>query len=407
MDVTLNKMKLACKFLIIIASSVLFAQCENNNNPNHIQPVSDRDVYGVVQKGPFINGTTITISELDADFNQTGKVYSTQIEDNEGNYRLNSLDFITQYVELKATGYYFNEVAGEVSASPVTLYSLADLSEERTLNINILSHLARNRMLYLIENGNSFEEAKIQAEQDLINIFSIEKPDMSLSHELDITGAGEDDAILLAVSVILQGFRTEAELSELIANINTDVRNDGIINNDENIGSLLLNDARLLNFEQIIKNLISRYTEMGQDKDIPDFEKYVKWFIDSTSFVATNLIDYPQYGEYGHLNILNEDVNAVSSFKDYSFAANLPRGTDLKIEMSGGVWYYQSLPKGPINWDISQYNHATKFQVFKAVESGTNTDLKIHFDNQNDSVRIDYFENQSNEPTKTKYLYIN
>jgi len=401
-------MKTTIKSIAYIALLLLLTQCEENNTPKVAQSVEDRDVYGVVQKGPFINGTTITISELDADFNQTGKVYSTQILDNEGNYRLNSLDFNTQYVELKATGYYFNEVSGGVSAAPITLYSLADLSEERTLNINILSHLARNRMLHLIAEGSSFEEAKIQAEQDLIKNFSIEKPDMTLSDQLDISGPGEDNAILLAVSVILQGFRTEAELSELIANVNTDMRDDGIINN-ENLGSLLVNDARVLNLEQINKNLISRYTEMGQDKDIPDFEKYVNWFIDSTSFEPTNLIEYPANGEYGHENILHDDITLVTAYRDYSFAAELPRGSSLRIELSGGVWYYQTLPHGPINWSVSQYNHHSKFQTFTAIESGSNTDLKIQFDNQNkaDSIRIDYFENVATTPTKTKYIKIN
>jgi len=76
-------MKTTIKSIAYIALLLLLTQCEENNTPKVAQSVEDRDVYGVVQKGPFINGTTITISELDADFNQTGKVYSTQILDNE------------------------------------------------------------------------------------------------------------------------------------------------------------------------------------------------------------------------------------------------------------------------------------------------------------------------------------
>jgi len=48
-------------------------------------------------------------------------------------------------------------------------------------------------------------------------------PDSEL---LDITKSGDNNAILLAVSLILQGFRSEAELTELLAAISNDIRTD-------------------------------------------------------------------------------------------------------------------------------------------------------------------------------------
>jgi hypothetical protein len=41
---------------------------------------------------------------------------------------------------------------------------------------------------------------------------------------LDTSQTGEDNAILLAISLIIQGFRTESELTDLLANISTDIR---------------------------------------------------------------------------------------------------------------------------------------------------------------------------------------
>ena len=49
-----------------------------------------------------------------------------------------------------------------------------------------------------------------------------------MSEYLDISQPGDKNAILLAISVILQGYLSVAELSELLANITTDIREDGL-----------------------------------------------------------------------------------------------------------------------------------------------------------------------------------
>jgi len=53
---------------------------------------------------------------------------STQITANNGSFEIKNIDLSSTLVELKANGYYFNEVSGETSAPGLTLYALADLS---------------------------------------------------------------------------------------------------------------------------------------------------------------------------------------------------------------------------------------------------------------------------------------
>ncbi|NOY37946.1 MAG: hypothetical protein GXO83_10280 [Chlorobi bacterium] len=48
---------------------------------NHDQVTVDH-LDGYVQKGPFLNGTEITLSEMSEDLNPTGRVFTTQILDN-------------------------------------------------------------------------------------------------------------------------------------------------------------------------------------------------------------------------------------------------------------------------------------------------------------------------------------
>ena len=151
----------------------------------------------------------------------------------------------------------------------LTLNAIADLQDAATLNVNILSHLEKPRITYLMSLGNDFASAKTQAQKEVLAIFGITK-EIPKAETLDITKTGDGNAILLAVSLMAQGFRTEAELSELLANICTDIREDGKLDNTT-LGSKLLNDARLLNLAQVRANLEARYQALGVTVTIPEF----------------------------------------------------------------------------------------------------------------------------------------
>ena len=96
---------------------------------------------GYVQKGPYINGTLIQMSELDASLIQTGKNFNTQITNNKGSFEIDSIVLSSQYVEFIANGYYFNEITGNISPSPLALNALSDITDLATVNVNILTHL--------------------------------------------------------------------------------------------------------------------------------------------------------------------------------------------------------------------------------------------------------------------------
>lgn len=382
------------KLLVFLLSVfILFYSCKKDKSETII---TKPEINGVVQKGPFLNGTSIGIYELRDDYSPTGKIFSSQIMDNSGTFQLNDVTLISQFVQLKADGYYFNEITGQNSNSPITLYALTDITNKTSVNINILSHLEKSRIEYLLTTGQSFPSAREQAEQEILEIFSISKLDISDFDLLNISEEGEDNAILLAISIITQGFRTESELSDLLANINTDIRQDGILNSSL-LGSLLINDTRLLNLPQIRENIESRYLSLGMTVTIPNFEKYIQIFLDSTNYQVSNFIDYPEFSSYGE-NILFENKTSFSS--GLSMAAILPKGTSLKIIIKGGLWYYQSLPDGPVNWTITNYDFSLQQQSFTATESGKSCDLIIQFDSGTHT--IEYYENNSITPTRIK-----
>lgn len=391
------------KTQILLITSLLICVISCNKDGNDDPKLSLDQVSGYVQKGPYLNGTSITISELSGDLIPTGKNFNSQILDNKGSFEIRNVDLVSEYVELRANGFYYNEISNESSAAQLTLIALSDLTDKTTANVNILSNLERRRVEYLITNGSSFTEAKKQALSELLEIFEIQESLMGASEDLDISQTGEDNAALLAVSVILQGYLPVAELSELLANISTDIREDGELNS-QNLGETLINNARVLNTTEIRSNLEERYESLGLDITIPDFEKYVTQFIDSTAFVFTGLIEYPENGAYG-TNLLDRDLTDYQP-GDHSLYAVLPGGTSLKVKIQGNNWAYP-VSQDWTGWDKSSWNDADNSRTFTSKKTGE-LDLKIllQADSTGSVIKIFVHENEDIEPTWTKELTI-
>lgn len=142
---------------------------------------------GYVQKGPYINGTSVQIFELNSSLVQTGKVFSTQINNNKGSFEINTVILSSPYVEFSASGFYFDEVKGEISVAPLLLLALSDITDISTVNVNILTHLEKGRIEYLINHGMTFSVAKDSAQQQVLSIFGFRNESMSLSEKLDIS----------------------------------------------------------------------------------------------------------------------------------------------------------------------------------------------------------------------------
>nr|MBP7498000.1 hypothetical protein [Bacteroidales bacterium] len=273
---------------------------------------------------------------------------------------------------------------------------------------------------YLFNSGKSFSDSKKQAQKEILEIFNIQDSIMKSSENLNIAEAGDDNAVLLAISSILQGFRSESELTGLLSNISGDIKTDGVLNNTA-LGSELINHTMYLDTNSIKNNLIKRYKETGATPDIPDFGKYIKGFISKTKFPVTKgLITYPETGLNGE-NILflsKNEYKGGESFTDvtYSLAALLTKGTSLKIKITAKtiikpdtgsmnnvkIWYYNADSK--INWFVTTYDNKTNTQTFTTIEPDKSCDLKMYF--EKGTFLIEYFEMNSNQPTRTKTITV-
>ena len=107
---------------------------------------------GKVQKGPYVQGTEITVRELDSSMIPTGNTFTGPIDDHAGNFIIKGT-LAYKIVELSADGYYFNEVSGSLSSSPLTLQAFSDLTDSSSVNVNLMTHLEKKRVEYLMENS--------------------------------------------------------------------------------------------------------------------------------------------------------------------------------------------------------------------------------------------------------------
>ena len=377
-----------------------------------------RDLQGYVQKGPFINGTTITVSELDQKLVATGKNFTTQTTDNKGSFGLEEVKLQSNFVQLIANGFYFDEVVGKNSVAPLTLFALADISDVSSVNINLLSHLEKDRVIYLMqEEAKSFATAKKQAQQEVLAIFGIKKDDMVASERLDISQEGDDNAILLAVSVILQGYDGNvANLSGLLADVSRDIKADGTLD-DSSLGSAFINNAIYLNVGSIRKNIADRYQELGDAVIVGNFEKYVKQFIDNSTFAVTRRIEYPVQGFYGE-NLLSgtkenyrrsyvaDTVGGVEvPYLDYDIYAELPEGTTLKVRISSfrkssGFFNVAWVMSDYEGWTFTEFNETDQSRIFTTTKYG---EVRLRF-GLHDDIKIELYEQGATIPTRVKNI---
>lgn len=268
-------------FLLILVSY----GCKKNE-----QKIIKEKVTGQVQKGPYINGTSITMSELNSSLAQTGNIFITQISNNSGSFEIDNISLTSSYVEFSASGYYFDEVKGALSVAPLNLFALSDIRDISTVNVNILTHLEKQRVNYLIKQNKNFSDAKKTSQGEILSIFGFKLSDINNSESLDISVNSESNAVLLAISTILQGNRSVGDLTELLANISNDIKEDGNLNNGT-ILTGLRNSAKDLVLTSIRSNLEKRYQDIGVNAIIPDFEKYVKEFLAFTGEKPTTTIE--------------------------------------------------------------------------------------------------------------------
>ncbi len=262
----------------------------------YVQPpvvaIKNKSITGFSQKGPFVTGTAVKVYELDGKtYAQTGKSFTGKITSDDGKFKVSNVSLASQYALLEANGYFRNEITGEKSKGVITLYAITDLSDRKNVNINLLTHLEYERVLYLVGTGINVPAAKKQAEAEILKAFGI-SGNFESSEDLDIFSKGEGNAALLAISVMMLGGlgddsekSSEAKLTERLAKFAADIEEDGTWDDEKTKAAIadwirneLAHDWEECYYEVSHFSRITENIEEWELGDVPDFEKYARTF---------------------------------------------------------------------------------------------------------------------------------
>lgn len=348
-------------YIYLILASILLMSCMNEDVlPN--RPYNGT-ISGLVQKGPFVSGTSIQMNELNSNLVQTGKVFNSSIRNDLGSFEMNNIELTSNFAEFTASGFYFNEVTGEITSTPLTLTTLSDVTDRSSVNVNVLTHLEKNRVEKLIKQGVTFSQAKTQARNELLSLFSFELNNNSSFEDFDISKDSDEGGILLAVSILLQGNRNVGQLTELLARIREDFSDNGVLDNNT-LKEELVNTTLSLNLEQIRLNVQTRFNQLNITTPVPNFEKFINdfeasVFTNENFFLAENgvtcMCPNAQPGERGVINgVVYEAVDNNLLRQRVLYKTDLTRVcTSLVTDMHNLFSNYIRFNQNINHWDVS------------------------------------------------------
>ena len=272
------------KCLILLTFMMLLASCSSDVSSVENQALgeSSGNISGLSQKGPVLAGASVVIQELDSvTLLQTGKSFKGKVVNDNGEFVVENVNLKSPYVLLEVNGYFRNEVTGKNSQGPVFMKAIADVGEQKQVNVNLLTHLEYQRVQTLLEReGMSIAEAKRVADREILSAFygeSLNEETYGKTEVLDIFGDSEGDAALLAINVLLLGEGNEAEFMENLAKLGEDLAEDGVWN-DSLLMARIADVACGMDFDNALPRIRKNIENWKIANKIVSFEPYVTSF---------------------------------------------------------------------------------------------------------------------------------
>jgi hypothetical protein len=255
---------------------------------------------GAVQKGPFVLGSSISISTVDRTANPTGQVFLTQTTDDLGDFDISIAG--QGFVAIEGNGFYYNEVTGKLSSAQLTLRALYDVGGAPTQNVyvNMITHLTYDRVKQLTAADPSLtlDSAEAQAETELrtgLGIGGAAFDPHASGVQMNIVGGDDDaNAYLFAVSAIFaqiasdtaNGASPDATLQELINVVSSSSAESGLI--DAGFVQQIVATQENVDPQTIMDLLQQRLASIHSSASVPDLNRV--W--DSDGNGIPNTVDH-------------------------------------------------------------------------------------------------------------------
>ena len=274
------------KYITVLCLGILaFVSCEEEPIVEPDGPSSNKyaHIEGYVQKGQLVKGSQVTAFVLDQELKATGKSYPANISDDLGAFAVD-IKVEEPFLELRAEGYYFNEVTGEVSESPIYLEAMGN-QQSTNLNINLFTTITKPRIKKLLAEDKGWATSTLTAQEELLTALGIEDTTEDFT-DIDITGTDKSDALLLAFACIIQQNRSISEIVTLIQNAASEFEDEGKLTG-KTVNAILANRSDVDPFD-VAHNIAEYYSDKSiTGKSLPAFYKYLDEKYNKDFVIAT------------------------------------------------------------------------------------------------------------------------
>jgi hypothetical protein len=369
-------------------------------------------INGSIFTGSFLRGSLLNFYELDSLLTQTGRSFNSTIDDDYGNFVLSAQNIKGKLMRVVGDGFYWNEVLNENSESRVTLTAICKIDSVEKINVNMLTHLERPRVEYLYTNGGlSFDSAKKTAITEVLAAFGFKNTGIKRAEALNIFGVNDESKILLAISTLIQGYRTESEVTQLLGDIAEDLKKDGKLD-DVNIGNDIESHLYYMDTTTVLNNVKVKYRKIYNADTVNTLNmSFVKKFQDSTNYNRDkDLLEFPLLGTQSGKNVLNSTNNTYGIIIALT-CINKRKGLNFKVvltdengdplpSISGNCAFGLNLGS-TIGWSIIRNCGTITAQLGSVV---TNDQYVIAVTDNIAKIKITFYERGLTTPTRSKLL---
>lgn len=342
-------MKTKLLFLTLYAVLLTLVSCTDAPNGGEKIKPGRYALSGKVEKGPFVRGSSISVQPLDESLNAIGSIFNGEIKDNSGIFDVGEVDLASQLVRITANGYYFNEVSGQLSQGTLHLVALADASNKKSINVNIITHLKAERIKRLVASGSKFADADKQAQKELLTQFGLQAFDDAVTNSNGITSGDDGAGVIIVMSSLILNNRSDAQITELLSTLSEDLADDGEFSED---------NRRLISYktggdwsdifaklDKITENITTRYNDLGMEVIVPDLLLYFD--LDGDGIAGNELAKDPKitlsqtefnFGKDGGTAMITIDAN----FKCYT-KENCPNPPLLNVIAGNEILRFSNL----------------------------------------------------------------